>query len=114
MRAGRRRAKTSRTESRRAAEVIQRSESMPRGMARIWTAKVLRDHPEMAPHLGDVVATVERPDHVSSDPRDDRLRYYRRHVGPSRWLLVVVSYEQAPARVITALALRKDRPSWSA
>lgn len=83
-------------------------------LARIWTAKVLRDHPEMAPHLGDVVATVERPDHVSSDSRDERLRYYRRHVGPSRWLLVVVSYEQAPARVITALALRKDPPSWSA
>jgi hypothetical protein len=82
-------------------------------LARIWTAKVLRDHPEMAPYLDDVVATVERPDHVSTDPRDDRLRYYRRRVGPSRWLLAVVSYEQVPARVITALALRKDPPSWS-
>ena len=83
-------------------------------LARIWTEKVLRDHPEMAPHLDDVVETVHRPDHVSADPRDERLRYYRRHVGPSRWLLAVVSYEQVPARLITALALRKDPPSWNA
>jgi hypothetical protein len=33
MRAGRRRAKTSRTESKQAAEIVQRSEGMPRGMA---------------------------------------------------------------------------------
>jgi hypothetical protein len=51
---------------------------------------------------------------VADDPRDARVRYYRRHLGPSRWLLAVVSYEQEPARVITALATRKDPPSWTA
>ena len=82
-------------------------------LERIWNGKVLRDHPEMHAHLEAVIATVHEPEHVAADPRDDRLRYYRRHVGPSRWLLVVVSYEQEPARVITALATRKDPPSWS-
>ncbi len=32
--------------------------------------------------------------------------------GPSRWLLVVVSYEQEPARILTAVALRKDPKQW--
>lgn len=83
-------------------------------IARIWHQKIVRDHPEMARQLEAVIATVAAPEHVATDPRDDRLRYYRSHVGPSRWLLVVVSYEQEPARVITALATRKDPPSWSA
>jgi hypothetical protein len=80
---------------------------------RIWNGKILRDHPEMRAHLDAVIATVHEPEHVTADPRDARLRYYRSHVGPSRWLLVVVSYEQEPARMITALATRKDPPSWS-
>ena len=32
--------------------------------------------------------------------------------GPSRWLMAVVSYEQEPARIITALANRKDPKTW--
>ncbi len=42
------------------------------------------------------------------------MRYYARDVGPSRWLLVVVSYEQEPARVISVFATRKDPKTWSA
>lgn len=42
----------------------------------------------------------------------DRIRFYRRGVGPSRWLMTVVSYEQQPARIITALANRKDPKRW--
>jgi hypothetical protein len=40
------------------------------------------------------------------------VRFYRRGVGPSRWLVAVVSYEQQPARIITALANRKDPKRW--
>lgn len=40
--------------------------------------------------------------------------YYARQAGPSRWFLVVVSYEQEPARVISVFATRKDPQSWSA
>jgi hypothetical protein len=42
-----------------------------------------------------------------------RRRYYLKDAGPSRWLLVVVSYEQEPARIISAFGNRKDPPSWS-
>jgi len=53
-----------------------------------------------------------QPDHIEPDPREARARHYRRGVGPSRWLLVVVSYEQEPARIVTALATRKDPTRW--
>jgi hypothetical protein len=81
---------------------------------RIWSDKVLDDHAEMAMFLGEVLTAVSRPDHAAVDPlRQRRVRYYRRDVGPSRWLLVVVTYEQEPARIISAFATRKDPPTWS-
>ena len=81
-------------------------------LARIWEDKILRDHPELEGALELVSGTIETPDHTEPDPRVGRHRYYRRQVGPSRWLLVVVSYEQEPGRVITALATRKDPRQW--
>lgn len=82
-------------------------------LERVWR-KVLGDHPELT-HLRDsVLEAVEVPDHFEPDPvRPDRSRYFRRGAGPSRWLLVVVSYEQKPARIITAFGIRKDPGSWS-
>lgn len=82
-------------------------------LARIWEAKIVPARPELVGYRDEVVATVATPDHVSPDQRDERLRYYRRHVGPSRWLVVVVSYEQDPARIITAFASRKDPRTWT-
>lgn len=81
-------------------------------LARIWHEKITRDHPELAEHLGDVLLAVQQPGHIEPDPREARARHYRRGVGPSRWLLVVVSYEQGPARIVTALATRKDPRRW--
>jgi hypothetical protein len=80
----------------------------------VWSEKIARDHPELADFLTDVLRAVSRPDHVSQDPRfATRFRYYARGAGPSRWLLVVVSYEQRPARIVTAFANRKGPRSWS-
>ncbi len=74
-----------------------------------------RDHPELAEHRTDVPRAVSAPDHVATDLIfERRTRYYVRGVGPSRWLLVVVSYEQTPARIVSAFANRKDPKSWSA
>jgi hypothetical protein len=81
-------------------------------LSRVWEEKITRDHPELVDHLDAVIETVARPDNVEPDSRADRSRFYRRDVGPSRWLLVVVSFEQAPARIITALANRKDPKQW--
>ena len=81
-------------------------------LARVWNDKVALDHPEVADHLDAVMQTVEQPDHLEPDDLPHRTRFYRRNVGPSRWLLAVVSYEQEPARVTTALANRKDPKRW--
>jgi hypothetical protein len=82
--------------------------------AAIWFGKVLRDHAELAPHLGDALRAISNPDHAIPDPAErGRRHHYLRHVGPSRWLLVVISYEQEPARLITAYPNRKDPESWS-
>lgn len=80
----------------------------------VWQDKLLRDHPELAPHLADVLRAVVSPDHLAPDPVfGRRRRFYLRGAGPSRWLLVVVSYEQEPARIISAFGNRKDPRSWS-
>jgi hypothetical protein len=80
----------------------------------VWREKIVRDHPEIAECKSDVLRAVSVPDHVVSDPIfEGRKRYYAQGVGPSRWLLVVVSYEQAPARIVSAFANRKDPKSWS-
>lgn len=82
--------------------------------AGLWHDKILRDHPELASHLDDVLRAVADPDRVLPDPvYERRRRHYLRGAGPSRWLLVVVSYEQEPARVISAFGNRKDPRSWS-
>jgi hypothetical protein len=74
--------------------------------------KIGRDHPELVDYLDAVMQTVAKPDHVEPDVLPARTRFYRRDVGPSRWLMAVVSYEQQPARIITALANRKDPRRW--
>lgn len=81
-------------------------------LARIWEDKISRDHPELVGHLEAVMQTVATPDHVEPDALADRTRFYRRGAGPSRWRMAVVSYEQQPARIITALANRKDPKRW--
>jgi hypothetical protein len=81
-------------------------------LARVWTDKVTRNHPELADHLDAVIQTVASPDHVEPDALPDRTRFYRRNTGPSRWLMAVVSDEQQPTRIITALANRKDPKRW--
>ncbi len=80
----------------------------------MWHGKVVHDHPEIASFAEDVLRAVAVPDHAEDDPvRRDRVRYFARNTGPSRWLLTVVSYEQAPARIVSAFAHRKDPPTWS-
>lgn len=82
--------------------------------AGLWRGKILRDHPELAPHLDDVLRAIAEPDQIHDDPAyERRRRHYLRGAGPSRWLLVVLSYEQELARVISAFGNRKDPRSWS-
>jgi hypothetical protein len=53
----------------------------------VWDEEITRDHPEIGTHMPDVLRTVSSPDHTTPDPvYGDRIRYYARDVGPSRWL----------------------------
>jgi hypothetical protein len=83
-------------------------------LARIREDKITRDHPELVGHLDAVMDTVATPDHVEPDALPARTRFYRSGFGPSRWVMAAVSYEQQPARIITALANRKDPKRWKA
>lgn len=100
------------------AESVLASTSDPDGrrvvlLERVWNEKILRGRPELSGVLDHVLSTVRRPLHSVPDPIAERRRYYQRDIGPSRWLLVVVSYEQKPARIITALGTRKDPATWT-
>jgi hypothetical protein len=96
----------------RAATVTDRDGQEVVLLARIWEEKITRDHPELVDHLDAVMETVAKPDHVEPDGLPARSRFYRRNAEPSHWLMAVVSYEQRPARIITALANRKDPKRW--
>ncbi len=84
-------------------------------LARVWRGKVLLEHIELAAFEDDVLQAIRSADHIEVDPvYQERKRYFARDIGPSRWLLVVVSYEQVPARIISAFGHRKDPPTWDA
>jgi len=74
---------------------------------------VLEEHGEMEPHRAGLMTTVSSPEHRQPDRRSDRERYWRRGLGPSRWLLVVVDFNTDPARVVTSYGNRKDPPGWT-
>jgi hypothetical protein len=73
---------------------------------------ILREHAELALYQEEVIATVRSPGHRSHDYRPRRERYYRRDLGPSRWLFVV-NFDEIPARIVTAYGNRKDPPGWT-
>ena len=63
-------------------------------------------HPELHPHRDDVLEAVRRPTSQVPGRRPDEEWYYRRGVGPSRWLKVVVAYEGTVGEIRTAFARR--------
>lgn len=73
---------------------------------------IRRRHPEMDSTAAAILACVERPDHREDDPWPGREDFWRRGLGPSRWLFAVVDFEQEPARIVTAYGRRDDPPGW--
>jgi len=77
-----------------------------------WLLHILdpRDgHDELEPHLTAVMDALGSPDHREPDGWPHRERFFKRNVGPSSWLMVVVDSEQEPARIVTALGYRHGR-----
>ena len=63
-------------------------------------------HPELEPYQAEVLQAVSTPDHRESGRRANEEWFFRRGVGPSRWLQVVVAYERERGWIVTAFARR--------
>jgi hypothetical protein len=77
-----------------------------------WLQHVLDPHSghvELEPHLGAVLEAITSPDHRETDAWPHRERFFKKDVGPSLWLMVVVDSEQDPARIVTALGYGHGR-----
>lgn len=61
----------------------------------------------MKPWQEEVLAVVPRPD-LTPDLIDGRWRYWAAGVAVSRWLFVVVDWNEQPPMIVTAFAKRKD------
>jgi hypothetical protein len=68
------------------------------------------DHGEMTTHFDQIKETISHPAHIEDDVRPGRVRYYRQGIGPTRWLRVVISYEDDPTigRLVTAFGHSND------
>lgn len=65
-------------------------------------------HPELADHRDDVMLAVREPHEQRPGRRDNEVWYFCRNAGPSRWLQVVVAYEQDRGWIVTAFGRRRD------
>lgn len=100
-------------ETGRAIEVETRTPDGTRVVlfADTWSEHILAPtgHTELISHLDAVLSVVSSPDAREPDPQPRRERFFKENVGPSRWLMVVVSFEQEPARIVTALGYGHGR-----
>ena len=65
-------------------------------------AHLARRRPQMLRHVAAILDAVSRPDIRQDDPAPGRERFYRRDLDLTRWLRVVVDFNQPPAFVVTA------------
>lgn len=68
--------------------------------------------PKLADEADLILGAVAHPDHRLNDPIAGREQFYRRDLHPRRWLRVVVDFNDAPARVVTAFVQHNTPRSW--
>lgn len=73
--------------------------------SRIYLA---RRRPWLLDHVEVIVGAIARPDHHVLDAIPGRERFYRRHIGPDRWLRVVVDFSEDSAWAVTAVVQDND------
>lgn len=67
---------------------------------------ILEEHAELGLKPPDIVAVVAEPEHRLRGRAPQEEWFYRGGAGPSRWVRVVVHYEQALGRIVTAFPRR--------
>jgi hypothetical protein len=65
-------------------------------------------HPELARHQNEILRAVAAPDDVQAGRRSNDRWYFLRGAGPSRWLRVVVAYEEDRGWIVTTFGRRRD------
>jgi hypothetical protein len=71
-----------------------------------WT-HVLDRHPYIGVAPKEIVDIVSRPDAWMHGPEEGEEWFYRGEAGPSRWIRVVVHYEENRGFVVTAFPRRR-------
>jgi len=67
-----------------------------------WT-HVIKRHPELLHLIEELLQTIECPDAITPDPLSGRWRYWRSGIGPTRWVRIVVAWEEGgPPWIVTA------------
>lgn len=68
---------------------------------------ILVRHPDLAVDRRDLLDTVADPDRRAEGPKPGEEWFYRRGLGPSAWIRVVVHYEHGRGRIVTAFPRRR-------
>lgn len=71
---------------------------------------IVDGHPYMAPHLGDVLHAVQRPTEHVAEPRPGQDWFYLEGAGPSRWLKVVVAFDENSVESVRTAFPRRAMP----
>ena len=74
----------------------------------VWE-HIMSEHPEMSSRQRAIMEAITHPDVREDDIRPGRERFYRQGGGPSRWLRVVVGFdEESNGSVVTAFGQRTN------
>ena len=64
----------------------------------------------MGPFRADVIRAVEAPTHLIEQPRPGQDWFYLQNAGPSRWLKVVVAFDDDSIGSIRTAFPRRSKP----
>lgn len=65
-------------------------------------------HPELAGYQAEVMRAVQVPDDRRPGRRNNEQWFFLRNAGPSRWLQVVVAYDDDRGWIVTAFGRRRN------
>ncbi len=71
---------------------------------------IIEGHPYMAPFRADLMRAIEEPTHRIEQPRPDQDWFYLQDAGPSRWLKVVVAFDEDSVGSILTAFPRRNKP----
>jgi len=71
---------------------------------------IIDGHPYMAPFRDDVLWAVEAPTHRIEQARPGQDWFYLQNAGPSRWLKVVVAFDDSSIGSVRTAFPRRSQP----